>query len=68
MSDEEKANKAAVKYKERYNALEEMSGLEAELTPPHEFLHELKLEELEELKRDIQELQEVRSDEERRLG
>lgn len=46
MSDEDKANKAAVKYKERYNALEEMGNLEAELTPPHEFLRDLKLEEV----------------------
>lgn len=46
MSEEDKANKAAVKYKEKYNALQEMGNLEAELTPPHEFLHELKLEEV----------------------
>lgn len=49
LSEEEKANKTAVKYKERYNALEEMATLEATLEAPQVFLKNLKLEELREL-------------------
>ena len=53
-TEQEKQNRAAVKYKERYNALEELENLEAELEEPHAFLHDLKLSELQELLVDIQ--------------
>eukprot|EP01083_Nonionella_stella_P005875 16959_1 len=44
-----KKNRASVKYKEKYNALEEVEALEAELEEPHLFINCLKLNELEEL-------------------
>jgi hypothetical protein len=53
LSDEETTNHAAVKYKERYNALNELETMEAELEEPHVFLKVLKLNELEELLVDI---------------
>ncbi|KAI2490538.1 Conserved mid region of cactin [Fragilaria crotonensis] len=53
LSDEERKNRAAVKYQERYNALNELESLEAELEKPHEMLKVLKLDELEELVVDI---------------
>jgi len=59
LSEEEKANKTAVKYKEKYNALDEMTTLDAELTAPHEFLRRLKLEELQELQGDLRDYQEL---------
>ncbi|GMH69369.1 hypothetical protein TL16_g08995 [Triparma laevis f. inornata] len=59
LSEEEKANKTAVKYKERYNALEEMATLEATLEAPQVFLKNLKLEELRELQNDLREYQEL---------
>mmetsp|Transcript_3065 Transcript_3065/g.6544 ORF Transcript_3065/g.6544 Transcript_3065/m.6544 type:complete len:675 (-) Transcript_3065:232-2256(-) len=49
----DKDNRAAVKYKERYNAMEELENLEVELEEPHKLLHMLKLEELEEVLMDI---------------
>ena len=61
LTEEEKANKTAVKYKERYNALDEMANLDATLTAPGEFCKNLKLEELMELQTDLREYQEVRS-------
>jgi len=54
LSEEEKQNRAAVKYKEKYNALEEVEALEAELEEPHVFISCLKLDELEELLVDIE--------------
>ncbi|GMH53799.1 hypothetical protein TrST_g8085 [Triparma strigata] len=59
LSEEEKANKTAVKYKERYNALDEMANLDATLTAPGEFCKNLKLEELIELQADLREYQEL---------
>jgi hypothetical protein len=53
LSDEETTNHAAVKYKERYNALNELETMEAELEEPHVFLKVLKLNELEDLLVDI---------------
>ncbi len=53
-SDEDKQNRASVKYKEKYNALEEMESLEAELEEPHVLINHLKLNELEELIVDIE--------------
>jgi hypothetical protein len=53
LTEEEKQNRAAVKYKERYNALEALENLEAELEEPHHLLKMLKLNELEELLIDI---------------
>jgi len=37
LTEEEKANRSVVKYKERYNALEELETLEVELEEPHFF-------------------------------
>lgn len=54
LSDEETKNHAAVKYQERYNALNQLERLEAELEEPHVFLKVLKLQELEELLEDIE--------------
>lgn len=53
LSDEEKKNRAAVKYQEKYNAMNELDTLEAELEEPHIVLKDLKLEELEELLSDV---------------
>jgi hypothetical protein len=49
LSEEEKKNRAAVKYKEKFNAMEAVESLEAELEEPHLLLQKLKLDELEEL-------------------
>jgi len=40
-------------YREKYNALEEVESLEAELEEPHLFLRDLKLEELQELEGEV---------------
>jgi hypothetical protein len=53
LSSEEKENKARVKYRERYSALEELETLELNLEEPHALLQDLKLNELEELLVDI---------------
>eukprot|EP00547_Thalassionema_nitzschioides_P000114 CAMPEP_0194212902 /NCGR_PEP_ID=MMETSP0156-20130528/13070_1 /TAXON_ID=33649 /ORGANISM="Thalassionema nitzschioides, Strain L26-B" /LENGTH=577 /DNA_ID=CAMNT_0038940803 /DNA_START=39 /DNA_END=1769 /DNA_ORIENTATION=- len=53
LTDEERQNRTAVKYQERYNALNELASLEIELDKPQDFLKHLKLEELEELSKDI---------------
>ena len=53
LTEEEKKNRAAVKYKEKYNAIDELQTLEAELQEPHLFLSDLKLVELQELRTDI---------------
>jgi hypothetical protein len=53
LSDEEKKNRAAVKYQERYNALDELETLEAELEEPFKLLAVLKLAELKDLLVDI---------------
>lgn len=57
LSEEEKRNRASVKYKEKFNAMEAIESLEAELEEPHILLHNLKLEELEELLVDIEAFQ-----------
>lgn len=54
LSEEEKNQRAAVKYKERYNAMEQIEKLEAELEEPHKIVAVLKLVELHELKMDIE--------------
>ncbi|KAL3937069.1 MAG: hypothetical protein SGBAC_007748 [Bacillariaceae sp.] len=54
LSEEEKNQKAAVKYQERYNALEQIEKLEAELEEPHKIVGVLKLVELHELKMEIE--------------
>lgn len=53
LTDEEKNQRAAVKYKERYNALDQLSKLEAELQEPQKIVQVLKLAELKELLVDI---------------
>jgi hypothetical protein len=53
LSEEEKKSRATVKYKEKYDAMEALESLEAELEVPHLLLRKLKLEELEELLSDI---------------
>lgn len=53
LSDEEKSHRAAVKYKERYNALDQLDKLEAELQEPQKIVQVLKLAELKELLVDI---------------
>jgi len=52
-SDQEKNRRAAVKYQERYNALDAVKSLEAEIEEPPVLLKQLKLNELEELMVDI---------------
>jgi hypothetical protein len=54
LTDEEKQQRAAVKYQERYNALEELQKLDAELEEPHKIVSILKLVELQELLVDIE--------------
>ena len=53
LSAEEKENRARVKYREKYNALEELENLETNLEEPYELLTHLKLGELEELLLDV---------------
>lgn len=53
LSDEEKQKRAAVKYQERYNALDEVQKLDAELEEPQKIVSYLKLVELQELLIDI---------------
>ncbi|KAL7482229.1 hypothetical protein ACHAW6_007910 [Cyclotella cf. meneghiniana] len=53
MSGEEKENRATVKYREKYNALEELENLETNLEEPYALLKDLKLGELEELLVDV---------------
>ena len=53
LTEEEKQNRASVKYKEKYNAMQEIEALEAEMEEPHVFISCLKLDELEELLVDI---------------
>ena len=53
LSNEEKENRAKVKYREKYSALEELETLESNLEEPHSLLKDLKLGELEELLVDI---------------
>jgi hypothetical protein len=53
LSQQEKNNRAAVKYKEKYNAMDDLENLEAELDEPYAMLRQLKLNELEELLVDI---------------
>ena len=51
--DREKNRRASVKYQERYNALDAVESLEAEIEEPPVLLKQLKLNELEELMVDI---------------
>ena len=53
LTDEDRKNRAAVKYQERYNALNELENLEAELEKPQDILKVLKLSELKELLNDV---------------
>ncbi|KAL7549680.1 hypothetical protein ACHAWF_012942 [Thalassiosira exigua] len=53
LSDVEKENRARVKYREKYSALEELEKLESNLEEPHLLLKDLKLAELEELVVDV---------------
>ena len=59
LSEEEKKNRAAVKYEEKYNALKELDTLEAELEEPHVVLKDLTLEELIELLSDVDEFRKL---------
>jgi hypothetical protein len=53
LTDGERENRGTIKYQERYNALNELETLEAELDKPYDFVRVLKLAELEELSKDI---------------
>lgn len=53
LTEEEKQLRAAVKYQERYNALDELQKLDAELEEPQDIVGILKLAELRELSVDI---------------
>ena len=53
LSEGEKKERDQVKYQEKYDAMDELENLEAELEEPHVFLKDLKLQELEELLSDI---------------
>lgn len=53
LTEEERENRAAVKYQEKYNALNELETLEVEFQKPQDLLKDLKLEELKELCEDI---------------
>ena len=53
LSDEDRNSRGSIKYQERYNALNALESLEAELEEPHTLLKVLKLNELEELLVDI---------------
>lgn len=53
LTEEEKQRRAAVKYQERYNALDHLEKLHAELQEPHKIVKVLKLMELQELLLDI---------------
>jgi hypothetical protein len=53
LTDEEKQHRAAVNYQERYNVMNELQNLDAELEEPHEIVRVLKLEELQDLATDI---------------
>jgi len=53
LTEEEKKQRAAVKYQERYNALDELQKLDAELEEPQTIVGFLKLAELKELSVDI---------------
>ena len=53
LSNDEKENRAKVKYRERYNALEELETLETNLEEPYSLLKDLKLNELQELLIDV---------------
>eukprot|EP00978_Attheya_sp_CCMP212_P004635 scaffold10096_cov29-Attheya_sp.AAC.3 len=47
LTDEEKKNRATVKYQEQYNALDELETLDAKLEEPHICLRDLKQNELQ---------------------
>ncbi|CAB9505133.1 Conserved mid region of cactin [Seminavis robusta] len=53
LSEEDRNSRGSVKYQERYNALNALESLEAELEEPHNLLKHLKRNELEELLVDI---------------
>eukprot|EP00529_Nitzschia_sp_RCC80_P016946 CAMPEP_0113523076 /NCGR_PEP_ID=MMETSP0014_2-20120614/45521_1 /TAXON_ID=2857 /ORGANISM="Nitzschia sp." /LENGTH=653 /DNA_ID=CAMNT_0000421159 /DNA_START=9 /DNA_END=1966 /DNA_ORIENTATION=+ /assembly_acc=CAM_ASM_000159 len=53
LTEEEKQNRAAVNYQERYNVMNELQNLDAELEEPHDIVRVLKLEELQDLATDI---------------
>lgn len=53
LTGEEKANRAAMRYNERYNAMGELETLEVELEEAHFFLSDLKEKELVDLEMDI---------------
>eukprot|EP00934_Nitzschia_sp_Nitz4_P007765 Nitzschia sp. Nitz4//scaffold3_size479765//375093//376886//NITZ4_000158-RA/size479765-processed-gene-1.485-mRNA-1//1//CDS//3329550932//7755//frame0 len=53
LTDEEKNHRAAVKYQERYNALDQLDKLQAEVEEPYKLIKVLTLDELQELLVDI---------------
>mmetsp|Transcript_12486 Transcript_12486/g.31435 ORF Transcript_12486/g.31435 Transcript_12486/m.31435 type:complete len:639 (-) Transcript_12486:2383-4299(-) len=57
LTEEEKQLRAAVKYQERYNALDELQKLDAELDEPQDIVGILKITELRELLVDIRAFQ-----------
>jgi len=67
LTDEERENRAAVKYQEKYSAMNELENLEAELDKPQDLLKNLRFEELEELSRDVETFRRLESDANRGL-
>jgi len=67
LTDEERKNRAAVKYQEKYNVMSELHNLEAELERPQDFLKNLRLGELEELAGDVETFRRLESDANRGL-
>jgi len=53
LTQDERESRSRVKYKEKYNALDELENLEVELQEPYELIKNLKLDELLELHQDI---------------
>lgn len=53
LTEQEQTNRSRVKYQEKYDAMDALESLEAELEDPASLLKKLKLEELEGLKVDI---------------
>lgn len=63
LSNEDKLNRAKVKYQERFDALTELeTNLEAELLEPHMLLKDLKLEELQSLLTEMKNFRQLEHD------
>jgi len=62
LSEKEKESRATVKYRERFNALNALESMEAELEEPQELLAKLRLDELEELRTEVEAFIRLESD------